>query len=177
MWKWLRNLVVAGMVALWAMPAWCEYYQYRDANGVLRFTDDIASVPPDQRPGVTTHRSVESSPVSKAGAPSAGEKVPAPRAAVQQGKIPGGSTWEGKKAKQLAEFDRKQAELDRKFTELQNERAQLEAKAPSGKASFEEKAVYNQKVAKLNAKIDSYEEELAAFTQQVNAYNAQVKKK
>ena len=174
MWKWIGNIVVAGIV-LCAMPAWGEYYQYRDANGVLRFTDDIASVPPDQRPGVTTRRSVESSPVQKSNDPSPGKKVPSSIEATQQGVLPGVNTWEGKKSKQLAEFDRKQAELDRMFTELQNERAALEAKAPSTKASFEEKAVYNQKVKALNAKIDRYEEALAAFTKQVNDYNAQFK--
>ncbi len=61
--KWIRSILVAGMVVLWTMPAWCDYFQYRDENGVLRFTDDLASVPPDQRPGVTTHQSVKSNPV------------------------------------------------------------------------------------------------------------------
>jgi len=174
--KWIRNMLAAGLVVLWASPALCEYYQYRDENGVLRFTDDIASVPPAQRPKVTTHQSVVSSPAAGSTGLSAEKNVPAPQASTQPEKLPGSNTWEGKNAKQLAEFDRKQAELDRIFADLQNERAKLEAKAPSSKASFEEKAVYNQKVAMLNAKIERYEKELAAFTQQVNAYNAQVKK-
>jgi len=175
--KWILNIVAAGMVALWTMPAWCEYYQYRDANGVLRFTDDIASVPPDQRPGVTTHRSVVSRPAQGDSGSSAGSKASASPAPSRQGTPPSAKTWEGKTASQMAEFDRRQAELDRTFAELQNERTRLEAKAPSPKASFEEKAVYNRKVAALNAKIDRYEEELAAYTQQVKAYNAQIKKK
>jgi len=177
MWKWFKSLLVAGLVVSWTMPAFCEYYQYRDENGVLRFTDDIASVPPDQRPGVTTHSSVVSSPAAEASGPSTGKKVSAPQAATKQNNRSGGSTWEAQKALRLSEFDRKQVELDREFTDLQNQRAKLEAEAPSHKASFEEKAVYNKKVAALNAKIDRYEEELAAFTQQVNDYNAKVKKK
>lgn len=174
--KWILNMLVAGMVALWTVPAWCEIYQYRDQNGVLRFTDDIASVPPDQRPGVTTRRSVESRPGKGEAASPAGKKVSASPVPSQQETRSSANTWEGKKARQMGEFDRKQAELDRKFTDLQNERTRLAAKAPSPKASFEEKAVYNRKVAALNARIDRYEEELAAFTQQVNAYNAKVKK-
>ncbi len=69
-----------------------------------------------------------------------------------------------------------QAELNQTYKSLQAEQAELEAKAPPKKASFEEKAVYNQKVTALNTKIDRYEEEMAAFRQQVNAYNVHVKK-
>ena len=50
MWILIRNLLLAGMVVYWATPAFCEYYQYTDQNGVLRFTDNLASIPPDQRP-------------------------------------------------------------------------------------------------------------------------------
>ena len=74
------------------------------------------------------------------------------------------------------EFDRMQAELSQTYTSLQAEQAELEAKVPSKKASFEEKAVYNQKLTALNTKIDRYEEEVAEFRQQVNAYNAHAKK-
>ena len=45
MWKLIRNVLLAGMVVFWATAAFGEYYQYTDQNGVLRFTDDLASVP------------------------------------------------------------------------------------------------------------------------------------
>ena len=177
MWYSIRNVLVVGMIVLWTSPAWCEYYQYRDANGVLRFTDDMASVPPDQRPTVTTRRSVISRSEADDSGSSEERNTSQSQAATKKDKLPSTNTWEGKKAKELEEFDRKQAELDRMFADLQNQRTQMEAKAPSEKASFEEKAVYNQEVQALNAKIDRYEEELAAFTQQVNDYNAAFKKK
>ncbi len=174
--QWIRSLLAVALLVLWSVPAACEYYQYRDENGVLRFTDDIASVPPDQRPTVTTHQSVPSGPAGQKGGSSIGTEAAAAGAATQPN-LPGSRTWEGRKTQQLAEFDRKQAELDRMFSDLQNQRVKLESQAPSPKASFEEKAVYNQKVAALNARIDRYEEELAAFTQQVKDYNAKFKKK
>jgi predicted RNase H-like nuclease (RuvC/YqgF family) len=174
--KTIRNILVAGMVVLWTMPAWCEYYQYRDEKGALRFTDDLSSVPPDQRPGVTTHQSVQSQPVAQKKGAAAEKSASRPPASEKQDSLPSGDTWEGKKARKLAEFDSKQAELNQTYTALQAERADLQANAPSKKASFEEKAVYNQKVTALNARIDRYEEEMAAFSQQVNDYNAQVKK-
>ena len=169
--------MVAGLVALWTMPAWCEYYQYRDENGALRFTDDLSSVPPDQRPGVTTHQSVQSKPVPPKNGAAAEKSASRQQASAKQETLPSGNTWEGKKAQKLAEFDSKQAELNQTYASLQAERANLQANAPSEKASFKEKAVYNQKVTALNAKIDRYEEDMAAFSQQVNDYNAQFKKK
>jgi len=174
--KWIRSILVAGMVVLWTMPAWCEYFQYRDENGVLRFTDDLASVPPDHRPGVTTHQSVQSNPASPKTAVSIENPESRPSASMPQGRLPSSDTWEGKKARKIMEFDRMQAELSQTYTSLQAEQAEHAAKAPSKKASFEEKAVYNQKLTALNTKIDRYEEEVAEFRQQVNAYNAHAKK-
>lgn len=174
--KWIRRILVAGMVVLWTMPAWCDYFQYRDENGVLRFTDDLASVPPDQRPGVTTHQSVKSNPAPPKTAVSIDNTESRTSASVPQGRLPSSGTWEAKKAREIAEFDRMQAELNQTYKSLQAEQAEHAAKAPSKKASFEEKAVYNQKVTALNTKIDRYEEEVAAFRQQVNAYNAHAKK-
>ena len=65
MWNKIKMVIVTGMVICWLAPAYGEYYQYRDENGVLRFTDDLASVPPDQRPDVKTHQSIESKPVKQ----------------------------------------------------------------------------------------------------------------
>lgn len=174
--KSIRNILVAGMVVLWTMPAWCEYYQYRDENGTLRFTDDLSSVPPDQRPGVTTHQTVQSQPVPQKNGAAVEKGASRSAASAKQEDLPSGDTWEGKKARKLAEFDSKQVELNKTYTSLQAERADLQANAPSKKASFEEKALYNQKVTALNARIDRYEEEMAAFSQMVNDYNAQLKK-
>ena len=32
-----------------------EFYKYRDASGVLRYTDDISQIPEDQRPKIDTY--------------------------------------------------------------------------------------------------------------------------
>ena len=175
--KWIARLFVTGVVILWAISGWCEYYQYKDENGVLRFTDNLVSVPPDQRPGVTTHRSVKSSMETRNTATPAEKTNPRSRGLDHGETLPAGNTWEGKKARKIAEFDRKQSELDQTFQALQKEKAKLMKEVPSEKASFEEKAIYNRKVSALNAKIDRYEETLAAFNKQVTDYNAKIKKK
>jgi hypothetical protein len=176
MWIWIRNLVLAAMVVFWVTPAFGEYYQYTDQNGILRFTDDLASVPPDQRPGVTTHQSVQSAPVEKTtGVAVADQSSTSPTAAGKASES-SGSTWQGRNSQKRQELDQMQADLKTTFEELQSERSALEAKAPPKGATFGEKVAYAEKVEGLNAKIASYEEALSAFNEKVNLFNSQVKK-
>lgn len=176
MWMLIRNVLLAGMVVFWVTPAFCEYYQYTDQNGVLRFTDDLASVPPDQRPDVKTHQSIESQPVQKTTGRAATEKASRSTAAAEKETEPSGGTWQGRNSQKRGELDQMQADLKATFEALQAERSALEAKAPSKGATFDEKVIYTEKVEALNAKIASYEEQLGAFNEKVNAYNSQVKK-
>ena len=164
------------MVVCLATPAFGEYYQYTDSNGVLRFTDDLASIPPDQRPDVKTHQSVESQPVKKKTGGAAKENASRTAAAGDEANEPSGRTWQGGNAQSRQELDAMQAELKATFEALQTQRSALEAKAPLKGATFEEKVAYTEKVEALNAKIASYEEKLDAFNEKVNAYNSQVKK-
>jgi len=175
--KWIARLLAAGMVVLSGISGFCDYYRYRDENGVLRFTDDLSRVPSDQRPKVTAYRSVENGPVVKQDSAANEKNKPHPQGSTNSEALPAGNAWEEKKARKMAAFDRKQAELDRTFQALQNERAKLMNDAPSENASFGEKAIFNRKVKALNTKIGRYEKELAAFNRQVEDYNAQVKNK
>lgn len=173
---WIRMIVLAGVIAAWMAPAFGEYYQYRDENGVLRFTDDISTVPPEQRPEVTTHQSV----VSKSAPQAATEEVSAQTASSdaqpQRSTQPAGETWESKRSHQAEDLDRMQAELKQTFERLQAERTALEAKAPPANAPYKERASYNIDIETLNSKIADYEAKLDAFNQKLNEYNAQVRK-
>ena len=69
-----------------------EFYRYRDANGVLRFTDNLAEVPKDQRPGAQRYETFKSAPPAAAAVDSskAGESEPenstqAPKQAAAEG--------------------------------------------------------------------------------------------
>ena len=175
MWKLIRNLLLAGLVVFWVAPAFGEYYQYTDPNGVLRFTDDLASVPPDQRPDVKTHQSIESQPAQQTTGSAVKKKASRSTAAAKETE-PSGGTWQGRNSQKKQALDQMQADLKATFAALQAERSALEAKAPVKGATFEEKVAYTDKVEALNAKIASYEEQLDAFNEKVNAYNSQVKK-
>ena len=176
MWMLIRNVLLAGMVVLWATPALSEYYQYKDQNGVLRFTDDLSSVPPDQRPDIKTHQSIESQPVQKTTGTVEKETANKVKASPATGTPPSGGTWQKRNAQKKQELDQMQAELKITFESLQAERAKLETQAPPKDASFKEKVAYTEKVQALNLKIANYESQLDAFNEKVSAYNQQAQK-
>ena len=48
------------LICMWLpSSALAEYYQYRDQNGVLRFTDNLADVPEDQRQQIESYTESE----------------------------------------------------------------------------------------------------------------------
>ena len=46
----MRALLLAGLILTTAAAASAgQFYRYTDENGVLRYTDNLATVPPEQR--------------------------------------------------------------------------------------------------------------------------------
>ena len=55
-----RILLLTGFFMLAAaMPSSAEIYKYRDADGVLRFTDNLQEVPKDQRKQVEQYQEIK----------------------------------------------------------------------------------------------------------------------
>ena len=171
MWLLFKKVLLAGMVLWLATPALGEYYQYTDPNGVLRFTDDLASVPQDQRPDMKTYESVKSNPVQTV----TGSQLETKRARsllpAENGTQPSAGTWKETSFRQANELDRMQVELNKTFLELQAERTALKAKAPIGDTSEKASKAYRKQVDTLNAKIDRYEKLHAEYKEQLKAYN------
>ena len=170
------KLLLTGMIALLVTPTYGEYYQFTDANGRLRFTDDIASVPQEQRPDVKTYESVKSSPdqpTSRMRANGNGSRVSTPSSG---GASNSAGTWKEKMSRQADELDRVQEELHKTFVDLQAERSALEAKAPHAGATRKERDAYRDRVDALNAKIERYEEQYAEYKEQEKAFHEQYRK-
>jgi hypothetical protein len=171
-------LLLSGLtILLVSGTAWGQYYQYTDENGVLRYTDNLAVVPPDQREDVKTHESVVSAPVeeNKSAATSnvSGSQPPAGAAASKR-PAPAGSWKEGVSKRKAAaeELDHMQAELNQAFMTLQNEKSELTAKEPPPGAASKEKQAYRRKVEALNKKIERYENQLKVFKEKEAAFMA-----
>ena len=171
MWLLIKKVLLTGMVLWLATPALGEYYQYTDHDGVLRFTDDLASVPPDQRPDMKTYESLKSNPVQTA----AGSPLETKRARsllpAENGTQFSAGTWKGRISRQANELDRMQVELNKTFLELQAERTALKANAPIGGVPVKASKAYRKQVDTLNAKIERYEKQQAEYKEQVKAYN------
>lgn len=170
----IRLMLVTAMVAVWAAPAVGEYYRYTDSDGVVRFTDDLARVPPDQRPEVKTYAS--SLNASDAAATAASSAQPAsgrvsPAGSGSQSEV---AAREEQTYRQAAELDQAQAELRQTFATLGEARASLESQAPPAWAPAAERDAYRRQVEALNARINRYEAQRADYSRRVEAFNAQV---
>jgi hypothetical protein len=179
--KAIKPLIVMGLILVFGTAAWGQYYQYTDENGVLRYTDNLAAVPPGQREDVTTHESVVSAPVEKNNSAAASKSSGFPQPSGDSAKTrpaPAGSWKEGvAKRKQAAEeLDRMQADLNRTFMALQNEKSALAAREPPPGATEPVKQNYRMKVEALNRKIERYENQLKAFKEKEAAFMAMGKK-
>ena len=166
---WRAKLILAAALVLLWTTAYGEFYQYTDANGMQRFTDNLAVVPPDQRPQVKTYESVKSEPVHTV------DEASSKAASSSDGSAPQTGDWNEKIANQANELDRMQVELSKTYRSLQVEREALVSSAPAAGASAEERSVYQNKVDGLNAKIKDYEAQYADFKSKEKAFNDRYK--
>jgi hypothetical protein len=137
--------------------AGAEFYKYRDANGVLRFTDDITEVPEDQRPQLKEYKSVV---------------TPEPAAeATEETKGPKKSELEAMAQKLEAE----KAALEAEYQAILDEDRRIKAMVgdPENPPSPEE---YNQQLRELRKKIDAYDARRRDFQERAAAFDAHVQK-
>lgn len=175
--KAIKLLFLIELILVFGTAAWGQYYQYTDENGVLRYTDNLAAVPPDQRENVTTHESVVSAPVEKSDRAAASKTSNFPQPAegeIKKQPAPAGSWKEAvaKRKKAAEELDRMQADLNQTFMALQNEKSALAAQEPTPGAAEQVKQNYRMKVEALNRKIERYENQLKAFKEKEAAFMA-----
>lgn len=180
MMKQMKMLVLTVLFLSVALSGGAEYYQYRDADGNDRFTDNIADIPPDQRPDITTHQSIEPDPYQEETTldQNAEERQSADQEAADEAmetdrnRAGASEERDGGKDALTAQRD----ELRKEFEALQEERKAI-GPPPSPKANNAVKNEYNRKITKLNSKIEDYDRRTKAFDEKVKAYNSQVGKK
>ena len=171
-------------VFLSSYPVWAEMYRYKDAGGVVRFTDNLADVPEKQRAGLSAY---ENTPTSTA--PSTNEKAPdrntmngqelktmeKPRAgdsavnSSQSEELPDDSSRIDRFLKIKTALDEENAQFMKESLALSEEKKTL-----SGSAAVK---AYNDKVSALNARVDDYEKRRAAFQKEADSFDAGLKKR
>jgi len=182
----MRRFVFVAMMGVFlsSYPVWAQMYRYKDAGGVIRFTDNLADVPEKQRAGVSVYHNVPASAGPSAPEQPSGQYTPGGRN-LKMPEIPeiGDS---GEDFPQSEDFSHDPSRIDQLLkikTALDEENAQFmkeslalseEQKTLSGNDAVR---AYNEKVMALNARVDDYEKRRAAFQKAADAFDASFKKR
>lgn len=165
-------------------PVWAEIYRYKDASGVVRFTDNLADVPEKQRQGVSVYENAPSPAVSSEMAQPSGRNTTSDQnLKIPEKSLSGDSAVDSLQSEELLNDPSRIDHLLKIKTALDEENAQFmreslalseEAKTLSGNAAIK---VYNDKVSALNSRVDDYEKRRAIFQKEADAFDAALKKR
>ena len=176
--------VVMMGVFLSSPPVWAEMYRYKDAGGVIRFTDNLADVPEKQRQGISVYENAPSPAVPSAAEQPSGRNTTNGQNLKMSEKPQSGDS--AADSPQSEEFSNDPSRIDLLLkikTALDAENAQFvkeslalseEKKTLSGSAAIK---VYNEKINALNARVEDYEKRRAAFQKEADAFDATLKKR
>jgi hypothetical protein len=182
----MKRFVFVAMLGVFlsSYPVWAEMYRYKDALGVIRFTDNLADVPEKQRAGITVLENSPSSAAPSATEQPSGQNTPSGQALKMPEKSQSGDSDAG--SPQSEEFSNDPSRIDQLLkikTALDEENAQFmkeslalseEEKTLSG---YDAVKAYNEKASALNARVDDYEKRRAAFQKEADAFDAVLKKR
>ena len=152
-----------------------EIYKYRDSQGVIHYTYDLAQVPEDQRQRIKTYNEEDPSVIE----PPAGEGV--------SQTPPDDSTNKQEEdappiidEQKIEELNQKKKELDQEFANLMEEKYKLlKEKEKLGKLDGRDTAAvaeYDKKAKELNRKIADYQKRQEAFQKEAAEAEEALKK-
>jgi chromosome segregation ATPase len=157
-------LVVPAILFIWGVSA-AEYYRYTDQDGHVRYTDDLSTVPADQRPNIKSYEESESTE-----APPHSDDAATPASKAEKSPAPRQNLTVDAQAEQIRQL---KSELNNEYKDLMNEKARLEEVRKRAKRKKEIDRV-NREISELNDKIYQWEQKRNAFNAELDAYNARV---
>jgi hypothetical protein len=166
-------VVVVALLLFSYTSATAEYYKYRDAEGHIRYTDNWADVPEDQRPATETFEGVS-------------DNAPSQTPAIDDNSSAGNNVEENDDSEKddqavpvvdeetIKELNQRKKELDKEFSDLMEEKYNLlkeKEKLANSLAGRDTAAVaeYDKKVEALNRKIADYQKRRDAFQEEAEA--------
>ena len=183
--QWIIVLVLTGIYALSS----AEIYRYVDEKGKVYYTDDLGSVPVDQRPKVYEYEepydqsAPEGEPERKKPQTESPEgdfketeevrlqtEVPATEAQTKQAPAIVGE--EKTLEQKLRETG---ARLTKEYQALMKERERLDEIATK-KLTRADQRELNKRIREYNSRTEDYEKRRAVFNKEVEDYNASIKK-
>ncbi len=162
LWRLMVVLVVLG----YPVFVEAEFYKYVDQDGRVQFTDNLANVPLDQRPGVQEYedaplRTTREKPKKEKGD---GEKTSGTEA------TEAGAEVENAVERRLEEEGER---LREEYEALMEEKGKLDQAASKRLGSIARKRLVG-KIKDFNARIADYEKRREAHNKAVEAYNAKL---
>jgi hypothetical protein len=162
----IRFILVVAIIGL-MLPSigLAEFYKYRDASGVMRFTDNLAEVPRDQRPKVTSYSEPDDFLTPEERRQKAAAEAQAEAAAQQTSETRFEDVME-----ERMRLNQLRLDLDAEYGELMKEKQALEdmRKEISDEAG---RIAYKERVITLNERITDYEAQRIAFEEAMEVFN------
>lgn len=167
----LGRWVILISIVLFSMSASAGYYRYVDKDGNVHYTDDLTSVPENQRTDINEYTgfqdgsSDQEKDVQK-------EETPEPLLEKEQVKNKSDMDKFSEIKKQL---DQKKEKLDEEYKALMEERKDIEKNKNKYRSKSQTKK-YNKAILEFNGKIEDYERRKNLFNKEVEEYNKRVEK-
>ena len=152
-----RILILMTLISLVPIPICAEFYKYRDANGVLRFTDNLMDVPEDQREKLQSYREVVT-PEEKPQISESAQKAAALK----------------NRNNRIEQMNGEREALAQTFNDLETERKAILESEPDP----QDQKVYvahRQRITTFNEQIKAYEEKRKQFQVKIDAFNSEAK--
>ena len=151
----VRTLILLSILSLIPIPVCAEYYKYKDANGVFRFTDNLLNVPKDQRENIQAYKEAVT-------------PEPKPETSIV---IKKEASLKGKNSR-IEQLNSERESLEQSYRDLEAERNLLFESSPSPqeKEAYE---THKKRIDAFNEKIKSYEKQRKMFQAKVDAFNAE----
>ncbi len=151
-------------------PVYANFYKYVDADGNIRFTDDLSQVPPEQRKAAPRYQESVSRPAPEA---------PASRSGVPEKEAEAAGTASGERVSpaELAErrkkLNQRKEALDKEYAAIRKDQKALTDYGLRQKNKYKAKEFLEKKAA-LEERVRKYEADRKAYEQAVAAYNRSV---
>ncbi len=171
--RYLPFVLLVVFVLSVAAPAAGTLYEYRDADGNTRFTDDLGTVPEDKRENIRRIQEVpeSSTPSEEQEPPEETEEAAVDADAGDQAEGDQAENDDADLVEKREALRSEQAELQTEYEGIQEEKAQI-GDPPDEDAPLAEFEAYGEKVDQINDRIRAYQEKLKAHEERVKAYNA-----
>ena len=169
----LCTLLILSCVWLPATAS-AEYYKYRDQNGVLRYTDNLADIPEDQRPKIETRSSTEDYLPTREPAEAKPKDKKVQEFNKKMEEQSQAISHEMQSGSAGVNLQRIKNSLDQEYEELMKEKAGL-LKLREKINTRADGAAYSERVTALNKKNADFEARRQAFQKEAEAFNEKTK--